>query len=242
MKNMRFYIICLFQMLSISVFASDDWYRLLLKTGIEYECQIELRNDDVVVFRSVQNRRYQVPTSDVESIVKIEPVEVKETSRPHEKRFGVLLHIGGCTTWRGDNWGWSMNGGLQAGAANLFDRRIFLGAGVGVSSYYVNKPYIFVPLTMSLTIPFLLSSDAPFAGLDAGYGIAVKGAQRGGFNGGIRFGWLHRFESQTAVELSLNLTMQQATLSVTETIEGEDFIYSAQRILPQVGVRLAVLL
>ncbi len=242
MKMRLFYIFCMLLLPLMSVVAADEWYRLRLKTGMEYECQIELKNDNVIIFRTVQNKRFQIPMSDVESVLQIPQVEKNDVSGQYVKRFGFQIYLNGGMAWNGNDMGWNMSGGLQAGATNLFDRHIYLGGGIGVSSYMADKTCLFVPIMVSLSIPFLQSADAPFAGLSGGYGFAVKGAQSGGFYGDIRLGWLHRFESQTAIELSLSMSIQQAVLQATEHIEGEEYLYTAHRVLSTCGIRFAVLL
>ena len=222
--------------------AEDGWWKIKLTSGAEYEGTVERQNNEVVVFQTVQGKRFQFPVSDVSSLTQIEDVVVKEDIRTHDKRFGVLLNIGSGAAYRDSRAGWGIDGGLQFVAANVLKRRICIGGGVGVSVYQTGRLSVFVPVTATLTIPFMQSHNAPFASLEGGYGFAVKGAERGGFAGGLSIGWLHRFESQTAIMLSIGANIQQGTFSAEDRIEGEVFEYKARRLVSKIGIRFTVLL
>ncbi len=222
--------------------AEDGWWKIKLTSGVEYEGSVEYQNDEVLVFQTVQGKKYQIPVSDVSLLIPIEKIVVSENDRTREKRFGVLLNVGTGMAFRDSNSGWGIDGGLQFIAANVLKRRICIGGGVGVSVYHAGSMSIFVPLTATLTIPFLQTRNAPFAALEGGYGFAVKGADRGGFAGGVSVGWLHRFESQAAVMLSVGANVQQGTFAASDMIGGEVFEYKARRLVSKVGIKLAVLL
>ena len=217
---------------------------VLLNSGAQFTGTIENQNDDVVVILTRQGKRYQFPKSDISKMTEIEVVAEQKVER-HRGNFAIRFHLEGACSALNKSHGGSHGGGLVLGASNLFNRRIFMGGGIGIDYYSVGKKALFLPLTFSLDIPFMIADDTPYVGFEAGYGFALKkavqkssaGVTRGGFKGCVSIGWQHRFNNRTSTLLALFAGMQHALLTATESVGGMQYDFTADRLLPQVGVR-----
>ena len=212
---------------------------LKLNSGKDFIGTIERQNEDIIVLRTTQGKLFQFPKTDVMEISEIENV-TEQQSLSHRSNFSIRIHVDGSYSMLNGLHGYAAGAGLKFGAANLFERQIFIGGGVGVDVYSIGGTRVFVPLCATINIPFLQSDNTPFVGLEAGYGFAMKGAERGGFKGGVSIGWLHRFNRRTATNLSLYADIQQAFLTATENISNQEYSYQANRVLPQLGLRFEI--
>ena len=236
------YIVSLLLCFCFPSHAQDSWVRIRLTNGLVYEAKVEHQTEQIIVFQTVQGKRYQSLMSDIAEIEPIAEILPQEDNRGRKKSFGIVLHLNGGVAFRDSQAGWNAGGHLHFGAANVFDKRVFIGGGIGVDAFQVGGTRLFIPLTASVILPLMQTDDAPFVGLNGGYGFAVRGAQRGGFAGGVQIGWLHRFESQMAVMLAITGKLQQATLNVSEQIDGLSYDYSARRLISQIGLQFSLML
>ena len=89
-------------------------------------------------------------------------------------------------------------------------------------------------------MPLMEAKHAPVFGMDAGYGVALSKNYLGGLYAGIDFGYRCQVNPKTAVGVVAFANFQQAKVTVTETIEGVDFVHMTGRYFVCTGVKLAL--
>jgi len=234
---------------------SADAEIIRLKSGKTLQGTVVFRNDEVVVFKDATGARFQYPMSDVESIasddeleeeVMVEEVEVVTGNR-RKVALSLQLMGGGLALPKitsGDRpsnvWGGNVGADLMIGACNLLDRRIFLGGGIGYHGAFVDGQTLsFLPVQLRAEVPLMQTAHAPLLGLGVGYGIGIKNVV-GGLYAAADFGWKYSFSSKGAFYLGLYANFQNARLTVTDTVAGNDYTSSANRNLCGFGAKAAL--
>ena len=201
---------------------------VVLRSGQSVKGEIVLQNEDVVIIRSSNGMRHQYPMNEVLSIQKEEPkiVAVEEAASAQVKKKTVSLSaqaMGGAVYVPYLGWGGYAGADLMIGA-NLMNKKVFLGGGVGYRAKVVEKEaYSFIPLQVCMSSVLGDKQNAPAVGLNVGYGFAANAGTQGGICVGADFGWSFQVNQETRVVLGLNAEWQQAQTKVEQTIEDKTY-------------------
>ncbi len=212
MRN-RLFILFLLCLLGVALCAEQ---RVVLRSNKTIVGTIIFQNEEVVIIRDADGKRFQYLMSEV---VRIEEITSKKTEEPKEnlsqKKVGIMLQVTGgalVDSHQPTEWGGYTRGQLLIGANNLLGKHIFLGGGVGYEALFLNNhQYHLLPIELYSIVPCMQTKHAPFFGLGIGYGVALKGNYTGGFLADIDFGWRMQISEQTTMLLGVNAHLQQLT-------------------------------
>lgn len=224
---------------------------IVLRTGEQKEGQIIFQNEEVVVFKDATGARFQYPKSDVERILSEAPAAkatVETAAAAPSRRVSVGIQLaGGAATMPGVTNGGFASADLVIGTANLLQRQLFLGGGIGYHACFMSgtsastapHTYSFLPIYLRGEAPLMRDAkDAPQIGLGVGYGVSLEKSVRGGAYAAIDFGWRHRLTQGRALYLGASAAFQQISLHLPELINQEIYTTETGRCIVQYGVKL----
>lgn len=220
-----------------------------LRSGQTIVGEIVFQNEDVIVVKDGDGKRYQYPMQEVKSVSQYTQAAEEEAPKAkRQKRVGVIVQLtgGGAALPAANNgsqaiWGGHAGGNLMIGACNLMDKQLFVGGGVGYNAYILQgKTYSFIPVILTAQLPLMQTPHAPAVGLSLGYGISLSQKQKGGFYTAVDAGWRYQMSEKTALFVGVSAGIQQAGIEITEIIENNRYTYSANRCLCSVGLKLAM--
>jgi len=240
--------------LLLSQVASAEVVRL--KSGAQIRGSIVFQNEQVLVIKKVDGSRFQYLQTDVAEVLKDEDVpEEKVEEKPQEKAKKVTASLqlaGGIAALPGTAVegsekavGANVQADMIVGTANLLDKRILVGGGLGYHMNYLGgTAYSFLPIQARVEAPLMQTKHAPMLGVGLGYGISVTKSLKGGAFADMSIGWRYQMNEKRAIALSLYGSFQQATLSNhTDVIDGANFTTEkAGRAFVNTGIRFAVYL
>lgn len=235
---------------------------IVLRTGARVKGTIVFQNEEVVIIRDESGARFQYLRSEVEEIIGEEELKIKneelkiksdETSRENgeiqvKKKATIGVEIAGGGVFMpggitGSGGATGIGGGVAAdlmvGSHHIGDRHIFIGGGFGYhGSFMGGERYNFLPVQAALRMPLMERKHAPFFGVAIGYGIALSKAYQGGIYAGLDFGYRCQLNPKTAMTIGGFAQFQQATVQVTEVIDGIAFMNNTGRNIVLTGIKI----
>lgn len=229
-----------------SVFAIADVVTLSLQSGEQISGEILFQNDEVVVLKNKDGKRYQYPRSEIKLMQEATELAEEEDEvirTPKTKKVGILIDMSGGMAWLPkQSLGGNVAVDVNIGACNVAQKRIFIGGGVGYHAYFVGgKTYSFIPLQARFMAPFTEKKHAPAFGASVGYGFCPQKQGKGGMFASLDFGWRGQLQEKTALFVGVNASMQQGQISFEETVEGNIYTNTSIRTFGMLGVKLALL-
>ena len=154
---------------------------ILLRTGARVKGEIVFQNEEVVIVRDAEGKRFQYLRSDVEEVLADDPAEVaaeaseKEQELLTPKKASILLELaGGAAVQPQEYAGGTFSIDLLVGSHHIGDRHLFVGGGLGYHGLFLNGEKLnFLPIQAAIRMPFTETKHAPVFGLGLGYGIAT---------------------------------------------------------------------
>lgn len=225
---------------------------LVLQSGQLLTGNILFQNEEVVVLQDMDGKRYQYPYSQISEIQEGVVVEQKEEVKRvvKGKRVGLSIHLTGGAGWLPKyNAGGSVGGDVYIGAVNVAQKHIFIGGGIGYHSYMHAdaedsgsnlRLYSFIPLQVRFSAPLMQTKHAPFLGASLGYGFCPRKQGQGGMYASMDAGWRCQLQERNALFVGLQLAMQQATATVTETLSDVNYTNTSIRTFCTMGVKVAI--
>lgn len=222
MKRIYLCWLCLFLVLSVR---ATDYVTLTLQGGMTFSGELLVENDDVIVLRDKQGRRFQYMKSEIAMFSRLDraPITVeKETQTARPGKVAVRFQVAaGAATLPHVWWGTDMAADFMLGTRTLADRSVFLGGSVGYHGVFLpEQRYHYVPIQLVLSMPLVEGKHAPELGLSVGYGISANTTQ-GGLCASAKIGYRYTFSPRGALLLSAYLRFQQDRLTIQETMEGK---------------------
>ena len=242
MSNRKYILLIGLLLLSFTAMAEV----VVLRSGQSVKGEIMLQNEDVVIIRSNNGMRYQYPMNEVLSIQKEEQETVvqEETTTSKTKKRTVSLSaqaMGGALYVPYLGWGGYAGADLMIGA-NLINKKVFLGGGIGYRAKVVEKEaYSFIPLQVCVSSLLGEKQSAPVVGLNVGYGFATNAGTQGGICVGADMGWSFEINHETRLALGLNAEWQQAQTDVEQIIEDKKYTNHMGVNFITVGAKIAIL-
>ena len=222
---------------------------IILRTGARVKGTVVFQNEEVVIVRNEEGKRFQYMRSDVEEVLSDEDA-VEEEAKTEEteeeittsKKASILLEVGGGVAVEpAEAVGGAVSADLLVGSHHLGARHIFVGAGLGYHGIFLGADkYNFLPIQVAVRMPLMEQKHAPMFGVAAGYGIALSKDYLGGAYAAVDFGYRCQLNSKTAIALVAFAQFQQAKMQTQTLIEGRSFAQKAGRSLVSTGVKLAL--
>ncbi len=205
-----------------------------------------MQNDDVVLIRDRDGRRYQYPMSEVsdiqqDSTILQDTVVVDETPVNTTGKVALRLDMAGGGVFVPA----MTNGGggavdLQIGTRNLANRRVFVGGGVGYMFARTDRSCHFIPLTAVFSMPLMEGRHAPELGAALGYAFAVKQPDGGGMMAKLDFSWRYQYSESSALLVGVQVRFQQAKMQYEEQVNDNTYSSTLGKNIVLVGLRLAL--
>lgn len=217
---------------------------VVLSSGKTITGEILLQNDDVVLVRDRDGRRYQFMRSDVAEIkaeeVAVEQVEEEVTQSNHKISLRLDLS-GGAAFIPSSHNGGAFGADIQIGSRQIKGKNIFLGGSIGYTGVSAGSWYNMIPIMAVVSIPLMEGKHAPEIGVGLGYGAAVKKPVLGGICSRIDLSWRYQFSDKHALLLGVRANFQQAKVEETELMpDGQSYIKKNTHNIVTVGVRMAI--
>jgi hypothetical protein len=221
---------------------------ILLRTGARVKGSIVFQNEEVVIIRNAEGKRFQYLRSDIEEVLAVDPegdeevVAVQEEQIDTPKKVSIVLELfGGAACIPNGAIGGAAGADLLIGSHHIGDKHLFIGGGIGYRGmFFADEKFNFLPLQVALRMPFIEQKHAPFFGIALGYGIALSKEYLGGLYGGIDFGYRYQINEKSALALSVFAQFQQAKIGVVEIVDGQDFVNTTFRNILTPGVKFAI--
>lgn len=238
----RIYIIALLALCALCAYAET----IVLRTGARVRGTIVFQNEEVVIVRDVEGARFQYPRAEVQDIladeVAVEQEKVEEVEEiKSTKKASILLELaGGAAIQPTEKVGGGFSVDLLVGSHHIGDRHVFVGGGLGYHGLFLGaEKYNFLPIQAAVRLPFTEQKHAPVFGAAVGYGIALSRDYLGGLYADIDFGYRCQINPRSAIALVAYAQFQQATVSITEEVQGEPFTNYVGRYLITAGLKFA---
>jgi len=218
---------------------------IVLQSGQQITGDIVVQNDQIIMVRDSEGRRFQYPRSEVTQIIvpaqTDEPVQVIEVQEEEVKgNCALRLDIsgGGLFVPGFCNGGYG-SAAIQIGTRRIGKQSVFLGSSVGYQAAVGKELYNFLPLMAVVSFPLIEGKHAPEIGAAIGYGFALKNPNKGGLVAKMDISWRYQYTNKSALLLGVQANFQQAQVNDTEVIEGKTYTSNLGKNFVGVGVRLA---
>ena len=221
---------------------------VVLRSGGSVEGEILLNNDEVVILRTKDGKRYQYPQSEVLSIENDKSDDIFELySLPTvcQRNVSTQLYVSGGSAYIPyQNWGGIVDVGAMIGAPNLMDKHIFLGGSIGCRAVFGKKnTYLWVPAQLVCQMPLLFDVSSlhyPVVGFSIGYSFATNQEWGHGACAGVDVGWKYQINTNSSLFVALAAQWQQTQFSVEETINQIQYTNRIGCSIVGLGIKLNI--
>jgi len=217
---------------------------ILLQSGKTMEGEILMQNEDILMLRDKEGRKFQFPRAEVVEIRQPEQVEVVEQAVENTSGKGNcalrLDFSGGGLFIPGYHNGGYGSVDIQIGSRRIGQQRVFLGGSVGYQAAVADQVYNFLPLMVAFSMPLLEGKHSPEIGTAIGYGFAIKSPNKGGVAAKVDVSWRYQYKSTSALLLGVQTRFQQAQVKYDEIIEGKTYTSILGKSFVTLGLRLAL--
>lgn len=216
---------------------------VVLSSGKTITGEILLQNDDVVLVRDKDGRRYQFMRADVTEIKAEEVVEeVEEQPTPSSHKISLRLDFaGGAAFIPSIHDGGFFGVDMQIGSRQIKGKKIFLGGSIGYTGIKAGNWYNIIPIMAVVSVPLMEGKHAPEIGVGLGYGAAVKKPELGGICSRIDLSWRYQFSDKHALLLGVRANFQQAKVEDSELMpDGISYTKKNTHNIVTVGVRMGI--
>ena len=222
---------------------------IILRTGARVKGTVVFQNEEVVVVRNEEGKRFQYMRADVEQILteeqtieEAQEVEAEEEEVKVTKKASILLEVaGGAAVKPTETAGGGVAVDLLVGSHMLGGKHIFVGGGVGYHGFFLGaEKYNFLPIQVAVRMPLMEQKHAPAFGVAVGYGIALSKTYLGGIYADVDFGYRCQLNPNTALGLFAFAQFQQAVVPSTTIVDGNPYTQNIGRSLVMSGVKLSL--
>lgn len=222
---------------------------IILHTGARVKGTVVFQNEEVVIVRNEEGKRFQYMRADVEQILteeqtieEAQEVEAEEEEVKVTKKASILLEVaGGAAVKPTEAAGGGVAVDLLVGSHMLGGKHIFVGGGVGYHGFFMGaEKYNFLPIQVAVRMPLMEQKHAPAFGVAVGYGIALSKTYLGGIYADVDFGYRCQLNPNTALGLFAFAQFQQAVVPSTTIVDGNPYTQNIGRSLVMSGVKLSL--
>ncbi len=222
---------------------------VILKSGEKYLGEIVLRNDEIIMLKTPDGKRFQFQMKEIEKIGKENNVyqHNSESGQVSKGSFAGIIDLnGGFSFAPSTQIGRTPYAGvsLAFGSRNAFGTNAFLGAGAGYESYTGNgksSGLSYIPVFIQAYMPLGNSRISPATRVKAGYSFSVNDTYRGGVffstSGGINL----KLSQTTSFFAGIFGQIQQISGTVIVTNELGEFSGNGNARIYTIGISTAFL-
>lgn len=249
---MKYFGILVILLLNSFVMSSQELIqkdKITLNTGEVFIGEILVRNNELIMLKTIDGGRYQFQLSEIK-IVEKELIPVKSNintkeSIPSTVNFsGVFEFLGGVSTAK-NCFNTSPNAQLSLifGNKNLFNKNLFLGLGVGINNTIVSpnsSSMAFLPVFIRLQSTVNKARTSPFFGMDAGYAFALTQSYDGGFLVKVTAGISHKISYKSYLTLGIYAGVNSISGNLIESNDLGIFRYYGNTNMNTFGVKIGL--
>ena len=221
---------------------------VVLRSGGSVEGEILFNNDEVIILRKKDGKRYQYPQSEVLSIEADktgDACQVDTLPIVSQRNVSTQLFVSGGSAYIPyQNWGGMLDVGAMIGAPNLMNKHIFLGGSVGCRAVFGEKDtYLWVPVQLVWQMPLLLdvsSLHGPMVGLSLGYAFATNQQWGHGACAGVDIGWRYQINTNSSLCVAIAAQWQQTRSLIVETINQVQYTNYIGCSIVGLGIKLQI--
>ena len=228
--------------------------KIILKTGEIYFGEILVKDNEIVLIKTLNGARFQFPLTSVKSIEKeynktavtSSEDSLQKTNDLSTNQFCIMLDLSGGISSAKYSYGWSPGSevSMSLGVKKMFKETLFAGLGIAydfVSVSSTPEMISFIPVFVRLQSNNLKKyRTAPYLSLDAGYAFSTNAGFGGGTFAKFSTGIIHKITYKIAVFGGLYVRVQGFTGKLTETIYDKKVIYNGNSSLNDFGAKAGV--
>ena len=201
---------------------------VVLNSGQRIQGEITLLNEDVVIIKKKDGRRYQYPRSEVQSIQEDQTVNTTTTtpeSTTVNRKVAVRIQAyGGAVYLPNKGWGGQIGADLILGSKKIGNTPILVGGSVGFRTKILPKDnYTFIPIQAVVSMPLIQQQHTPYISMSIGYGCSTDKATKGGICLSASAGWTYQVNSSLALLLNACAEWQNTQTEITEIINKQEY-------------------
>lgn len=224
--------------------------KVILKTGEVFVGKIILRTNEMVMLSTASGMRYQFVMSEIKKVESHQSVGVTipdsltESKPITQGNFAAIADIsaGLATAKQAFTGSPATQFSLVVGNKSVFNKRFFVGAGLGYSVVFSNKSIntTFVPLFIRLQSTLTDNHSAPYVGIDAGYAFALNEGNKGGEMVRIYFGLAHKISYKSVLYFGIYAGIQGYKTQLIEKNSLGTFSYFGSTTMDNLGCKLSL--
>ncbi|MDR2824223.1 MAG: hypothetical protein LBB41_03370 [Prevotellaceae bacterium] len=220
---------------------SNQEFEIKIKNGGTFKGNIIMQTETMIILKTTDGARFQFPMSDIENVTAISQ-SLEPYSEAPISEFKILIDIDGGSYFKNrafDGVG-CFSGDIVLGVSTF--NQFYLGVGVGYESVFAKPENVnLLKIFFKMQKTFSSKTFSPYSSLDFGYSLISNENWRGGLfvkaSGGVSV----RVGNNNFLLLGLNLGIQGCIAPLTETRNGEIYIYSGSTFLPKFGVSAGIM-
>lgn len=225
--------------------------KVTMKTGEVYVGKIILKTNELLMITTANGQRYQFLLSEVKNVdlaqnVGFNITEIIRAYGPHQtENFAAMLDVSAGLAFARYSFDWSpaMQFSLVFGNKKVFDKRFFVGAGLGYS-VILDKNSInattFLPLFVRFQSTLSDHRTAPYVGIDAGYGFALNEGNKGGELLKVNFGLVRRISYKSVFSVAIYAGVQAYNTQLIEANQYGTFSYYGKTSVTDLGCKMSL--
>lgn len=224
---------------------------VILKNGEKYKGEIVLKNDEILLLKTEDGKRFQFQMSDVEKtgrqMVKEDNKETLDANNFDRGNFSGLFQVGGGFFSAPNTIlknGQKMNISLAFGSRKAFSTNAFVGAGAGFEGLFISRvdsTVSFLPVFLQTKIPLNNKKICPVIGSKIGYDFTLNDLYKGGIlfdvSGGIHF----KLSDTSSALVELFGNVHQVKGKVTEKNELGQFSKTGKAAVYSFGLNFSLM-
>lgn len=248
----KIFAVLLFLFQFMLTFSQDKLQDIVvLKNGEKYKGEIVLKNDEILLLKTDDGKRFQFQMSDVEKtdrqMVKVDNKETIDDNSFDRGNFSGLFQLGGgffsSPNTRLEN-GQNVTVSLAFGSRKAFSTNAFMGAGVGYEALFtsrVDSTVSFLLVFLQTKIPLNNKKISPVIGSKIGYDFTLNDLYKGGIlfdvSGGIHF----KLSDTSSALVELVGNVHQVNGKVTEKNELGQFSKIGKAAIYSLGLNFSLM-
>jgi len=234
---------------AVSLFAETPATdKVVLKSGTVYYGQILVQNDEIVLLKANDGKRFQFQRSDVKevalNVARVVPLNADSAETDDVGNMCGVIEATSSVAYAGNYIDASPAIGVHLlfGTKMVDDLPYFAGIGTGVEMIFASGvTQGFIPLFARFQKRFNERNVSPYAGVDAGYAFAIGNNDcKGGPMATISAGIGIKAGSSSQFLIGVDLGIRDIKGKLTEDNSHGNYIYEGHTSLFMGGLRIAL--
>ena len=245
-------LVCLLFALHVSGQEDIAHDKITLKTGEIYVGKIVFKTTDMIMIATKDGTRYQFQLAEIAKLENETLGEMAETVNkvvelPTVKSsFGGMVECNAGVSSAKYCFGWKPNSQLSLlfGNKNSFGGKVFIGAGIGYNTTFVDAnshTVSFLPLFIRLQRALSNKRTAPYVAMDGGYAFALNSNYKGAVMIRISTGLTRRISYKTSLIVGIYAGIQSFSTTLTEINQFGTYSYYGKTTMNNVGAKVGLM-